>query len=150
MSIFVDVKVLMAKCYKTASLFKEYATVGATLGEEALKIIKERTPKKTGVTAESWALTVKKHFYGVSWKIASVGREDIVRHLEYGTKPHIIQAAEGSVLAFEVDGKTVFTTVVHHPGTKPLGFVRGVQELYGGKGTELSSSLLNSIRSLWK
>ena len=36
-----------------------------------------------------------------------------------GTAPHEIRLVNGGVLAFEVAGKMVFTSLVHHPGTKP-------------------------------
>ncbi len=36
-----------------------------------------------------------------------------------GTSPHEISPVNGGVLAFQVAGKMVFTSLVHHPGTKP-------------------------------
>ena len=36
-----------------------------------------------------------------------------------GTAPHEIRPVNGGVLAFQVAGKMVFTSLVHHPGTKP-------------------------------
>ena len=39
--------------------------------------------------------------------------------LENGTEPHTIVPKNSSVLVFEKDGKTIFTTKVNHPGTKP-------------------------------
>ncbi len=43
--------------------------------------------------------------------------------VEYGTAPHTI-TAKGKALRFVVDGKTVFTKKVNHPGTKPQPFMR--------------------------
>lgn len=45
-------------------------------------------------------------------------------YVEYGTAPHEIRPVMAKVLAFEVAGKMVFTSIVHHPGTKPNPFIR--------------------------
>lgn len=42
--------------------------------------------------------------------------------VENDTKPHVIEAKPGKVLAFKVNGKTVFTKRVNHPGTKAQPF----------------------------
>lgn len=42
--------------------------------------------------------------------------------VEKGTKPHMISAKPGSVLAFKVGGKQVFARTVRHPGTRPNPF----------------------------
>jgi HK97 gp10 family phage protein len=49
-------------------------------------------------------------------------------YVEYGTSPHEIRPVFSSVLAFEVAGKMVFTTVVHHPGTRAQPFIRETVE----------------------
>jgi hypothetical protein len=41
-----------------------------------------------------------------------------------GSRPHLIQAKPGGVLAFPIGGQTVFATSVHHPGTAPRPFLR--------------------------
>lgn len=45
-------------------------------------------------------------------------------YVEFGTGPHVIRPKDDGVLAFEAGGETVFTTVVHHPGTPPNGALR--------------------------
>lgn len=40
---------------------------------------------------------------------------DLAAGFEFGTRPHII---EGFPLVFEIDGKTIFTELVNHPGTQ--------------------------------
>ena len=45
-----------------------------------------------------------------------------------GTAPHEIRAANGGVLSFMVAGKRIFTTIVHHPGTKPNPFMQNALE----------------------
>lgn len=38
--------------------------------------------------------------------------------IEKGTRPHVIRPRRAKVLAFVVDGRRVFSRLVHHPGTK--------------------------------
>ena len=45
-----------------------------------------------------------------------------------GSAPHEIRAANGGVLSFMVAGKTIFTPIVHHPGTKPNPFLQKAAE----------------------
>ncbi|QNT94957.1 hypothetical protein HEP81_04685 [Streptomyces griseofuscus] len=40
-----------------------------------------------------------------------------------GTRPHVIRPRRAKVLRFEVDGRPVFASVVHHPGTRPNNFL---------------------------
>lgn len=48
------------------------------------------------------------------------GRTTTLLHiLEYGSQAHEIRPKDAKALRFEVDGETVFTKLVHHPGTKP-------------------------------
>jgi hypothetical protein len=52
--------------------------------------------------------------------------------VEFGTAPHDIEPINGSVLAFEVAGKMVFTPLVHHPGTRANPFMqRALDETLG-------------------
>lgn len=39
--------------------------------------------------------------------------------LENGTEPHTIVPKNASVLAFDINGETIFSKNVHHPGTNP-------------------------------
>jgi hypothetical protein len=50
---------------------------------------------------------------------------DYALYVHEGTRPHMIfPRRPGGVLAFEVDGRTVFARSVHHPGTKARPFLR--------------------------
>jgi hypothetical protein len=52
--------------------------------------------------------------------------------VEFGTASHDIRPANGSVLAFEVAGKMVFTPLVHHPGTRANPFMqRALDDTFG-------------------
>jgi len=63
-------------------------------------------------------------------------------YVEYGTAPHEIRPVFSKVLAFEVNGRMVFSPIVHHPGTKPNPFVRKTMEDVQRKIPELWSDLL--------
>ena len=58
-------------------------------------------------------------------------------YVEYGTRPHEIRPVYASVLRFEVEGKIVFTPIVHHPGTRPQAFVRETADVTKEKIPEL-------------
>ena len=58
-------------------------------------------------------------------------------YVEYGTRPHEIRPVYASVLRFEVEGKIVFTSIVHHPGTRARPFVHETAEVTKEKIPEL-------------
>ncbi|WP_329368700.1 hypothetical protein OG896_24480 [Streptomyces sp. NBC_00669] len=41
----------------------------------------------------------------------------------YGTRPHIIRPRRARALRFTAGGRTVYATVVHHPGTQANDFL---------------------------
>lgn len=43
--------------------------------------------------------------------------------VEWGTRPHEIRPRNASILAFQVNGSTVFARKVNHPGTEPTKFM---------------------------
>jgi len=49
-------------------------------------------------------------------------------YVEYGTRPHEIRPVYASVLRFKIEGKVVFTPIVHHPGTRAQPFMRETAE----------------------
>lgn len=63
---------------------------------------------------------------------------------ENGTHPHQIVAAPGKVLAFQVNGSTVFARRVQHPGNAAVHFMRRGME--AGKAA-LRESLRQIIRA---
>lgn len=55
--------------------------------------------------------------------ITSRGEEtNLLMMLEYGTREHEIRPKKAKALVFQVDGETIFTKQVDHPGTQPYGF----------------------------
>jgi hypothetical protein len=120
------------------------------LGDKYLEVIKDRTPVKTGETRKSWTLHIHQNdANGVRWTISPDGREEIVGYLEFGTKPHIIRPKDpGGVLVFEVDGETVFTKIVHHPGIKALGIVRLTKHELKQEARSLTTQMHRAIRAV--
>lgn len=49
------------------------------------------------------------------------------RFIEYGTKPHQINA-RGSAMRFVVNGQAIFARRVHHPGTRPRPFMQEARD----------------------
>jgi len=63
-------------------------------------------------------------------------------YVEYGTVPHEIRPVYASVLRFEVEGRIVFTHLVHHPGTRAQPFVRETAEATRQKIPELWNEIV--------
>lgn len=96
----------------------------------------DRAPVKSGKLLGS----IDKHVQGLT---GSVGPSvPYAVYVEYGTAPHIIRPVFSKVLAFEVNGKMVFSSIVRHPGTKPNPFVRRTIEDVQEKIPELWSDIL--------
>ena len=53
--------------------------------------------------------------------------------VEYGTKPHVIEAKPGKTLRFEAGGKVIYTKRVNHPGTAAQPYVRPAVEAFMGR-----------------
>lgn len=66
-----------------------------------------------------------KHTRVVAVGIRSSEHSRVAHLVEYGTVAHRIEPKrKGKLLVFEVDGETVFTTHVDHPGASPHPFMR--------------------------
>jgi hypothetical protein len=146
----IDTSGLTEKIQRTLRLYDVVQTSAVKLAHYYVDILKARTPKKTGVTQDSWTV----HFHVVDgntvvWAISPDGREKEVTFLEFGTKPHVIEPSVKEALKFEVEGEVVFAKKVFHPGTKPLGLVRLTQEDLNKEAGELAQRLLKDLRNLW-
>jgi HK97 gp10 family phage protein len=62
-------------------------------------------------------------------------------YVEKGTAPHEIRPVNASILAFEVNGRMVFTPLVNHPGTKPNPFMQRAVEAAREKAEEIFAEL---------
>lgn len=146
--IEVDSTEMLEKIRRTYRLFDVAETQAYALATYFLTVLGARTPKKTGKTSASWTIHYHKIEDAIVWEISPDGKENEVTYLEFGTRPHVIEAKEGA-LKFEVGGETVYATRVFHPGTKPLGFVRLTQDDLDKSAKEIGDRLLQNIRQLW-
>ena len=92
------------------------------LAEHAYEEMRKRVPVRTGTLKAS----IVKHVRDFESIVGPTVPYAI--YVEYGTRPHIIRPVNASVLAFEVGGRTIFTPIVRHPGTKPQPFMRETAE----------------------
>lgn len=147
--ISVETGELKEKIRRTLRLFSVAETQAYALATYFLTVIAARTPRKTGKTSASWTIHYHKMENAIVWEISPDGKEKEVTFLEFGTRPHVIEAKEGGALKFEIDGETIFAHRVFHPGTKPLGFVRLTQEDLDKSAKEIGERLLSNIHSVW-
>jgi len=147
--IEVDSSGLREKIRRTIRLFDVAQTQAYALATYFLTVLRAKTPKKSGKVAASWTIHYHKIQDGIVWEISPDGKEQEVTWLEFGTKPHVIEAREGGALKFEIGGETIFANRVFHPGTKPLGFVRLTQDDLDKSAREIAEKLLNNIRNVW-
>lgn len=108
--------------------FKRHTGVGLwSLTGEAMEQLKRTTPRsdKPGThLADMYTRVAKKDMHGWIEEIiigTASDHPELLWYLEHGTAPHIIMG--NPLLVFEINGQTIFTTIVHHPGTKPYQFV---------------------------
>ena len=73
-----------------------------------------------GTAKKSWRvgeLVVERDGEHITMDVYSI--DPLIELIEFPTQPHLIVPKNaGGVLAFTVNGKTVFATLVHHPGTR--------------------------------
>lgn len=133
--------------------FQNYMRKGKGRTEETLRLFKERGPKivvpemrnripfgKTGLTKET--VNSRETPYGFTVYSDS----QIVRFLDQGTKPHIIEPKTTKSLRwFGVWGNAIFAKRVKHPGTKPLFIVQKTREAVKGRIRDLLSSIWREV-----
>jgi hypothetical protein len=85
---------------------------------------------KTGALRQS---ITARHLGNFTGQYVTIGadRSYALMHHE-GTKPHIITPQNGKILHFRVGSRSVFTTMVRHPGTKPNPFLRNQLHYFRG------------------
>ena len=87
-------------------------TMLKSVTENIVTVAKSLSPKKTGALQQSIDAIA-----GVDpMSVLLIVGKPYARFLEYGTKPHSIEATNAKALAFKVGGKTVFAKRVQHPG----------------------------------
>lgn len=91
----VEATHIVAEAYRRTINYREHP------GEHTRDTIEESPIERTGNTSTG-----------------HVGSDNqVAEWLEYGTPPHVIRASKGKVLHFFIDGREIFVTEVHHPGT---------------------------------
>jgi len=111
-----------------ASLKKHISGIEDKILDEVMKAALEirnvaasNSPVKTGNLRASWQVRKRREIKG--GEVQVLNNAKYWRAVEYGTKPHIIQAKTKKVLANKKEGK-VFGKTVNHPGTKPKPMIR--------------------------
>jgi hypothetical protein len=95
--------------------------------QRKLKKVTPRSDRTTKHAADDWEIEYERTGMAVTG-FEITNPHDRIDYLEYGTDPHMIFPKRAKVLRFEMDGKIVFARSVEHPGIKPMGFVRKVQD----------------------
>jgi len=109
-------ELLQAGIHQAAVLTLRSAVTAATDSAKGTKLFKDGS----GVTRGS----IHGEVFGLRGFVTAGGA---TRFLEYGTRPHIIEA-HGSALRFVVNGTVLFRKSVKHPGTKPRPFMAEARE----------------------
>lgn len=99
------------------------------IGELTVEALKNNVPVDTGALRDSFSYSISKNTVDVFSTEA-----DKLNWIDKGTKPHIIEPVNTSVLRFEIDGQEIFASRVYHPGTK-------ANPIY----TEISNQMNNMI-----
>lgn len=80
-------------------------------------------------------------------RLKNGGRTTLGLMLEYGTRPHRIEAKPGGVLSFywPAIGRIVRTKAVEHPGTRAYGFMLNATEAAVARGDKLLNAAAKVI-----
>ncbi len=97
----------------------DYRPFLSRVGAAVAKNIDARTPYKTGELVRNNAFEVISND-----AIAFTNDLFYAPYVHNGTKPHVIRPKNaGGVLVFEVNGQTIYTKLVNHPGTNAQPFI---------------------------
>lgn len=99
-------------------LLKAMTTMYRLIALQLWGDIREESPVATGNLAGSWELN---QMSPLTWRIHTAVAYTL--SVLEGTDPHEIRPKSAGALAFQIDGKTIFAGVVHHPGTDANPFV---------------------------
>ena len=77
-----------------------------------------RVPVRTGKLKQSIEVRVEEN------RVIIGPDTDYAAFVEFGTRPHVIEAKNKKALAFKVNGQTVIVKKVNHPGTRAQPYVR--------------------------
>lgn len=132
----------------------EVVTCGLNLNAVSVKLSREFKQELVERLAD---VAYAEAFYGAPWRTGQLAGsitkqvgvgEAVVEaaapyavFVERGTAPHVIRPVRASVLAFEVEGRMVFTPVVQHPGTKADPFMQRAAEKCVDSAAEVADEL---------
>ena len=95
-----------------------FKPAGRAWGDDAVKELRARTPRKTGKTANSYRIR-----NNTQRKTTVVG-SFVANFLDAGTKEHAEVPKRAKALVFEAGGRTIFAKKVHKPRTAGHHFKR--------------------------
>lgn len=129
---------------KVEDVFEKVSQVYDVLAERTAKAIRDEaanlSPVRTGKLMASW------NYVKISDGRYVVGsRMFYAPYLEFGTRPHVIRPKQARALRFEVDGEVVYARYVHHPGIKPMGFVRKAIKLVKDRFRSFASNIVRNV-----
>lgn len=132
----------------------EVSTSGLEFDEVAKKIsgpLREKLIERltdVAFAAAFWGAPVKLGYLASTvYKEVSGGKGVVGAAASYakfvveGSAPHEIRPINGGVLAFQIAGKMIFTSIVHHPGTRANSFLYRAAEEARGKVDEVFADL---------
>lgn len=110
-----ELKTYLGKLKKFNNEFKDInRELNKILPKELLTILKQETPRDTGVTSDSWNIKTSSTGFTISNK-----NGHIIEFLMKGTNPHVIKPKDSSVLSIKLPGSILFVKYVNHPGYSP-------------------------------
>jgi HK97 gp10 family phage protein len=106
------------------------------VAEQVQARAKVLAPVDTGRLRASIKIQRKLTFRGPTYTVYT--NVKYAPYVEQGTRPHVIRPKTKKALKFKMGGRTVFATVVNHPGTRPQPFLgRAVREVGIRNGYEV-------------
>ena len=91
------------------------------VGQPAATLLAERIKAEAPARSGKLRDSIHVEGAGATLRIMAIGYAGFVTA---GTRPHLIRPRNGRVLRFTAGGAIVYTSLVHHPGTKPNDFPR--------------------------
>jgi hypothetical protein len=85
-----------------------------------------------------------------SKKDRTTREETVLEILEYGSRPHVIEAIDAKALRFKWLGNLFFAKRVQHPGTKAHGMVRTTRVKMIGWLRKLNARWARKLGSAWR
>lgn len=101
----------------------------ASLALKAAVKASEESVRGTSLYRDRTGATRASLTSAVSGLTGSVSSGKSTRFLEFGTRPHVIEARGGGMLRFVMSGQVMFRRRVQHPGTSPRPFMQVAQAI---------------------